>query len=556
MMSTIAQNPATSDAPHMRVLTSLSGALPGQISIHPLMGMVGVALGAMIATMNSRLLSVGLPDIRGAMGLGYDEASWIPTALNMATMFIGPFSVFLGGIFGWRKTLLFCAGILVPVSILLPFVPNLSVLLLLEVIAGLTSGSFYPLALSFILRNLPIRYAIFALALYAAGIDFSTNSAISLHAFYMQHLSWHWDFWTAALVTPFMMWLIYSGIPPSPPPPRKDFLSKWMGFLYASFGFALLYGALDQGERLYWWNSGTFVAMLSTGSFFLIVTVVRRLHMPNPFVDLPFLRQGDTLLMGGVLGLFRFVLLSTVVLIPQYLEVVRSHRPEQVSGTLLWVALPQLPLALLAALWLRRTDTRLPLALGFSLIAIACIMNSRLNSAWDSVDFIPSQIVMAVGQSMAFTGLLANIVMQALATNALGKPQWVLTFSAFFHTVRIFGGECGASFMTHFLSVREKIHSNLIGLHVDAGDWTVQQRLSTLAAGVFPNSNGADGASARAVGLLALQVRRQAYTQAVIDGFLLCAWGVIACLFVVLLLKRPPITYKDLDTVPGKPVAA
>src|SRR5271155_2060077 len=105
-MSTMAQIPLGSEVPKVRILTSLSGAIPAEISIHPLMGMVGVALGAMIATMNSRLLSVGLPDIRGAMGLGLDEASWISPAINMATMFIGPFSVYLGGIFGGRRVLL------------------------------------------------------------------------------------------------------------------------------------------------------------------------------------------------------------------------------------------------------------------------------------------------------------------------------------------------------------------------------------------------------------------------------------------------------------------
>lgn len=555
-MSTTLQNPAISASHKVRVLTSLSGALPGELSLHPLLAMAGVAFGAMISTMNSRLLSVGLPDIRGAMGLGLDEASWIPTALGMATMFIGPFSVYLGGIFGWRKVLLICAGILVPVSILIPFAPNLPVMIAFEIVAGITSGSFYPLALSFILRNLPVQYSIFAIGLYASGIDFSTNSAIPLHAFFMQHLSWRWDFYTTALATPLMMWLIYVGIPPSPPHAGKDFLSKWMSFLYASLGLALLYGALDQGERLDWLNSGTFVAMLSSAAFLLLVTFGRRLAMPNPFVDLPFLREGDTLLMGAVLICFRFVLLTTVILIPQFLGVVRSHRPEQIGGILLVVALPQLPLALLAALWLRHTDTRLPLAVGFSLVAISCIMNSHLSSAWDRIDFIPSQIVMAFGQSLAFTGLLANIIMQAFNTNALGKPQWVLTFSAYFHTCRIFGGECGASLMTHFLSSREKLHSYLIGLHVSAGDWTVQQRLTILSAGMSPNSNGADGASAGAVGLLAMQVRQQAYTQAIIDGFILCAWGVIVCLAVVLLLKRPPINYSDLRDVPGKPSAA
>src|SRR5215470_12951975 len=69
-------------------------------------GAIGVFLGAGIATLNGRVISVGLPDLRGAMGFGFDEASWIPTAYNMALMFIGPFSVFLGAMLGTRRVLL------------------------------------------------------------------------------------------------------------------------------------------------------------------------------------------------------------------------------------------------------------------------------------------------------------------------------------------------------------------------------------------------------------------------------------------------------------------
>jgi MFS transporter, DHA2 family, multidrug resistance protein len=555
-MSGIGQTTTTPERTGTQILLSLAGALPAEISTRPLLGMLGVALGAMIGTINGRLLSVGLPDIRGAMGLGQDEASWISTILNMGMMFIGPFSVFLGGLLGARKVLLLCATILICVSVILPFAPNLPVLLVLEAIAGITAGSFYPLAMSFILRNLPIRYAIFAIAMYAAAIDFSTNFATSLHAWYMLHLSWHWDFWTTALLTPVMMWLVHKGIPPAVPPATKGPRPSWVAFLYASLGLAFLYGALDQGERVDWLNSGTFVAMLSVAAFLLTVTVVRRLRMPNPLVDLPFLRQQNTLLMAGVLTIFRFVLLTTIILIPQYLGAIRGLRPEQIGATLLWVALPQLPLALLTALFLRRVDSRLPLAVGFFLVAIACLMNSRLSSSWGRNDFVAPQIVMAFGQSMAFTSVVANWIMQSFKTGALGKPQWILTFAAFIHTIRIFGGECGVSLMNHFLSVREKLHSNLIGLHIDTGSWIVQQRLSWLAAGVSPDSSGADDASARAVGLLALQVRQQALTQALIDGFVLSAWAVLLCLFLILCLQRTPITYGDLDAVPGRPASA
>ena len=53
---------------------SESKAAP-QLTTHPYIGIVGVFLGAGIATLNARLVSVGLADLRGALGLGFDEAS-------------------------------------------------------------------------------------------------------------------------------------------------------------------------------------------------------------------------------------------------------------------------------------------------------------------------------------------------------------------------------------------------------------------------------------------------------------------------------------------------
>src|SRR5262249_10934743 len=125
-----------------------------EVKPNPYIGTLGVFLGAGISTLLGRLLTVGLPDLRGALGLGIDEASWIPTAYSMALMFMGPFSVFLGGLLGVRRVLLTCAPVFAVATILMPFSPNLTVLLVLEVIAGLTSGTFYPLTMTFALRNL------------------------------------------------------------------------------------------------------------------------------------------------------------------------------------------------------------------------------------------------------------------------------------------------------------------------------------------------------------------------------------------------------------------
>src|SRR5580658_8129883 len=130
------------------------------LSMHPLLGVAGVLLGAMIATCTGRLLSVGLADLRGALHFGADEASWINTSFNASMMFIGPFSVYLGGILGPRRVLLSCACLFTAVSVVLPFCHSLAALIALLVLAGLSAGTFYPLTLSFVLRSLPIRFVL------------------------------------------------------------------------------------------------------------------------------------------------------------------------------------------------------------------------------------------------------------------------------------------------------------------------------------------------------------------------------------------------------------
>ena len=68
--------------------------------------------------------------------------------------------------------------------------------------------------------------------------------------------------------------------------------TKLERILYASLGFSLLYMALDQGQRLDWYNSGTIVALAVTGAFLLLMAVVRRIiPEPNPLINLKFLLQ-------------------------------------------------------------------------------------------------------------------------------------------------------------------------------------------------------------------------------------------------------------------------
>jgi DHA2 family multidrug resistance protein len=485
------------------------------------------------------MISVGLPDIRGAMGFGFDEATWITTAYNMALMFIGPFSVFLGAMLGSRRVLLCSGTIFILCSILLPFSPSLRVMLCLQVISGLSSGTFYPLTLSYALNALPVRYVIYAIGVYAMDIIGATSVGTPLVGWYTEHLSWHWIFWQSVFLTLPMMLCVYLALPRPPKRSGPKPALSWRGFLYGSLGLSLIYGALDQGERLDWLNSGVIVALLVTAAFLLAVTIIRRWLSPNPMVNPMFIVNRNTMLLAATLFCFRFLILAIAIVLPGVLGVTQQYRPLQTGHVLLWLIPPLIIMGLVAARLMRRFDNRLVFAAGFAIVAIACLLNTRLTSAWAADNFFVSQIVLGSGLSLAFVALVGSIVQNSFDTNALANPINILTMSSFIHCVRLLGGEVGTAIMQHLISVREQFHSNMIGLHVDGGNWLTSERLAAIAHGLFPNSAGSEEAQARAALVMGGQVKTQAYALAYSDAYL--AIALVAALAIILIACLKPM---------------
>ena len=535
-VTAVAATPAPAPAPPPQTAAA-------KITTNPYVGILGVFLGAGLATINSRLVSVGLPDLRGATGLGFDEASWIPTALNMATMFSGVFVVFVNAWFGARRILLFTAAIFAVASALLPLAPGYWAMLILSIIAGVASGTFYSLTMTFVLTALPKRLIIFGIAAYAADIVFVSNFASAVEGWYIEHLSWHWIFWNAALFTPLMILCIYFGIPEKP---LKDPRPSWHGFAYFSLGLSLLYGALDQGERLDWFSSGTIVAMFAAGIFLVVAAWLRRIRQPNPTLNLSFLKTRNIIILALSIFVFKFSHLATIVLVPGFLGNIQSYRPLETGHALAWVALPMFAVVGLVAVVIVYTNSRLILALGLAIAAMACWACAHVDSSWAGNNFQIVEVVLAAGFACTYIGLVSSLVLEAIDAGALGSMANMSTFSGFMHFMRIFGGQVGVVVMARFISVREKFHSNALGLHVDLASWLTDERVRMLSAGLFSGSAGPEEAQQRAVGILSQQVRAQAYTLATADGFVLIAWAAVAYLLLMLFLRPGKVTYKIL----------
>jgi MFS transporter, DHA2 family, multidrug resistance protein len=500
----------------------------------PWLGLTAVLMGTFISTLNGRLSTFGLADIRGAMHAGFDEGAWITTAQTVAQMLVVPVAIWTGTIYGPRRMLLIAASSFAVTSALTPLSPNLPILLGFQFLGGLASGFFVPLTLSYILRALPPKYWAYGVALYALNLELSLNISASLEGWYLDHLSWAWIFWQNVPLAIAMALCLHFGVASNPPAashPRADIY----GLATSGLGLALIYAGLDQGNRLDWLNSGLIRGLLLSGGILFAAFFVHEARTDHPFINLKVAFAPPLPRLLLLVAFLRLTILSTAYLIPQYLGAVRGFRAMQVGQTLVWIAAPQLILCPLAAVLLRRTDPRLIASLGFISIAGACLMVAHgLTPLWSSDEFLTSQLLQAIGQSFALSGILFFAVLHL-------RPEDALTFGAAVQTVRLMGGQIGQAFVVTAVRVRSQTASNLIGLHVHAGDGSVMQRLQAYAA--VTGKAGADptNGAVRGANLLAGVVRSAAATQGVIDTFVVIAGMTAIGLILVVTQKAAPV---------------
>jgi DHA2 family multidrug resistance protein len=411
--------------------------------------------------------------------------------------------------------------------LLTPYAPNLPTLLTMQFLGGLASGFFIPLTLSFILLNMPPKYWAFGIAIYALNLELSLNISASLEGWYVEHHSSRWIFWQNVPLALIMSLCLHRGIASKPITTRPP--SDIFALVAGGSGLALIYAALDQGNRLDWLNSGLIWGLLLAGALLLVAFFIHEGVTARPLFNLNVIFGSPMPSQFLLIAFLRLTILATSYLIPLFLGSVRGFRALEVGDTLVWIAVPQLILCPLAALMLRRSDARLVASIGFIFISVACLMVSyNLTPIWGSYQFLPSSFLQAVGQSFALSGVIFFGVLHL-------RPQDALTFGAVLQTARLMGGEIGSAFVTTFARVRGQVASNLIGQHVQLGDPQVIERVRAYGAAT---TKVIDPVSAVSRGELVLGnvVRAAATTQAVMDGFV--AVGVLTAVALLIVVFR------------------
>ena len=339
----------------------------------PFVGIAAVLLGAVISTLYGRITTFGLADLRGAVHAGVRRGRLDHHRLHRrADVHRSDRRLARSGV----RTAARADGLRRAssrlTSALIPFAPDLPTLLLGQAVGGLSSGTFIPLTIGFVLQSLQPALWPYGIAAYGLNLELSLNIPASLEGWYLDHLSWHWIFWQGALLALPMLVCIHFGMPRQPVNREALRDADFWGMFYRRRRVldALCGARSGQPARLA--ELGTDMRAAAGGR-----RADRRLRgagaVGRASVDHPrFLLRRNIALLMAILVLYRFIILSTSYLIPQYLTTMQNFRSLDVGKVLAWIAVPQFLLAPLIATLLRWLDPRIMLALGLWCVGVAC----------------------------------------------------------------------------------------------------------------------------------------------------------------------------------------
>ena len=475
-----------------------------------------IFLGAVLTTVQGRLFSAALPDLRGQFGLDVLEAAWLGTVLNAAQLISMPTAPWLAAVIGPARVLMLPSLILGLAAFLIPlFAQNYPMLLSLHGLVGLCLGIYLPLTISLALRSVQPRLWLVVMAAYSLRVSAGMDAGYGTSGFLLEEISWRWVYWPTAVIAPVIAWLTWKAMPLMPVDRVQLKQVDWGGMALFCTGLVLVFIGVESGERLGWADSGLVVSSLLGGGVLTLAAVWLGLRRPNSFTSMVAFGNRNIRLGMVIACLFGLLMTPASLLIPTFLIQMGDLKPLQ-AGAATWIAF----LAYLAATPLsiylgRRLEPRLMIIGGLSIIAFTAWLGTHISHDWRVDQFVVMLILQSLGESTMLIGLIACFV-----TNL--NPQHGVALGVYVPLARVFTPVAAATLMSAWLRQASDLSRNSLSTYLVDGDPLVMERA---AAGLAP---------------LARVLTRESQVAAQISAYQLVFWCSLLALCLAICIRSSP----------------
>jgi EmrB/QacA subfamily drug resistance transporter len=333
------------------------------------------------------------------------NASWAVTSTLLVAAIATPISGRLGDMYGKRRVLLACMGLLTFGSILIACTSQIGLVVLGRSLQGAAS-SILPLSIAILREELPKERVPGAVALISASLGVGSSLGLPVSAIVAQNFDWHWIFVGTAVLGGLAFVAVVLVVPESQirTPGRFDVV----GAASLSVGLFFLLLVVSKGES-WGWRSDSVIVLTIAGVLILIAWVKYESTRSQPLVDIRVSSRRPVLLTNLASVLTGFALLATSLVLPQLLQAPRSTG-YGLGQTMIHAGLCLAPSGLVQILWspvsgriVRRYGGRVAMTLGLCTLALGFTVGLlTLTNIWD---VIIVSIINGVGTGLAFAAM-------------------------------------------------------------------------------------------------------------------------------------------------------
>ena len=331
-----------------------------------------VATALFMASLDMTIIGTALNAIHRSLHAELNWTGWSVTGFTLGMTITMPVAGRLSDQFGRRRIFIVAAVLFTGSSLACGLASNIYELVGLRALQAVGGGAFMPSATGIVAdtfgENRDRAVAMFTSILPVGGIIGPVLGGVIV-----TYWSWRGIFFINVPIGILVVVLAVKFIPSSAPRPGERADLVGVGLL-GGFIFALMLGITDFGNAHTGFGSPT---VLIPEAIAVVLAVVLRRHListPSPIISMRLLRGKGFLSMNVINMLYGCAVLGMGALVPLYAHD-RFGLSTLASGTVLTArAVGTILVAGVASIMLRKTGYRLPMAVGFALIAVGSVM--------------------------------------------------------------------------------------------------------------------------------------------------------------------------------------
>jgi DHA2 family multidrug resistance protein len=463
---------------------------------------ITVTLASIMELLDTSIVNVAIPHMMGNLGATLDQIAWVSTGYIVANVIVLPITGWLSAHFGRRRYFAASIALFTVASFFCGNAHSLTQLVAWRIVQGIGGGALLSTSQAILYEVFPPAEYGTAMAIFGMGVMVGPTLGPTLGGWITDTFSWPWIFYInlpfGALAFSLSLGLIRDSIHAV-----KSARVDYVGLLLLALGVGTLQTMLERGERLDWFASREVVLLGATSALALAAFVWNELATEHPVVDLRIfanrkLAAGVTL--GGILGV---CLYATVFVLPVYLQALLGFTANQTGLVILPGALASAATMAVMARSAGRIDPRLTVVAGVGLFALSMWQWSHFTTQSGMADFFWPLILRGIGLGLVFVPL-TNL---ALSDLPMAK---IPAGTGLFNLMRQLGGSLGIAISATLVARWTAAGRAVLAPDISRYSEIARERLAAMTGALVTRGVPPALAETRAIGMLNLQVTRQA----------------------------------------------